>query len=171
MKSNYEMGSLDTPFEERSGPLDHRNHWRSIMSQHARPKWWQIYLTLPLLIALFVVDSQLKISTRGHQAVQIGIILLIYGLIHLWLKANARALSKMDRIQDHGTFKVIHIPSYQFLDKDKRPMFRLPDSELKGVLSDTFELDTIDAEFVQQEQSDGRLDGAAKPSAVSRPSD
>ena len=34
---------------------------------------------------------------RGHQAVQIGIILLVYGLIHLWLKANAAALSNMDQ--------------------------------------------------------------------------
>ncbi len=122
-------------------------------SSNIRPKWWQVYLTFPLLIALFVVDSRLKISTRGHQAVQIGIILLVYGLIHLWLKANASVLSERDRIPDHGTFTVIHIPN-----KDKRPMFQLPDSELKGVLSDTFELGYVDAEFLPVDEVPQELD-------------
>ncbi len=65
------------------------------------PKWWQLYLSFPLLIALFVMDHRLKISTPGHEAVQIGIILLVYGCIHFWLKANARALSGMDQRQIH----------------------------------------------------------------------
>jgi hypothetical protein len=122
-------------------------------SQHVRPKWWQLYLSFPLLIALFAVDSRLKISTRGHQVVQIGIILLVYGFVHLWLKANASALSNIDRIQDHGTFTVIQIPG-----KDKRPMVHLPDSELKGVLRDTFEMDTIDAEFIPMDDVPQELD-------------
>lgn len=110
------------------------------------PKWWQLYLTFPLLIVLFMLDGQLKISVRGHQAVQIGILLLFYGLIELWLNANASALSKMDDTQDHGTFTVIqiipnHIPDE---DKDIPPMFDLPASEIKGLLSDTFEMDNTD---------------------------
>jgi hypothetical protein len=112
-------------------------------SSNARPKWWQVYLTLPLLVALFIVDSRLNISTRGHQWVQIGIILLIYGIVHMWLKANASALSNLDRLQGYRTFTVIQIP-----DKDHRPMLHVPDSELKTVLSNTFELDDIDAEFL-----------------------
>ena len=129
-------------------------------SQYARPKWWQVYLTLPLLVALFAVDSRLKISTRGHQAVQIGIILLVYGLVHLWLKANAKALSNMDRIQGHRTFTVIQIPPYQLDDsnKYKRPIIQLPDSEIKGMLSDTFEMDTIDAEFLPIDEVSQELD-------------
>ena len=114
-------------------------------SQDVPPKWWQLYLIIPLLIVLFVVENRLRISTRGHQAIQIGILLLIYGLVHLWLKANAATLSKMDRIQDHATFTVIDIPPYQLAEKDKRSAFQLPDSEIKDVLSDTFEMDYIDA--------------------------
>jgi len=115
-------------------------------SQDLRPKWWQLYLIFPLLIALFVVENRLKISARGHQAVQIGILLIIYGLVHLWLKANSAALSKMDRIQAHATFKVIEIPPSQPSEKNKRWVFQVPDSEIKGVLGDTFEMDYIDAE-------------------------
>ena len=121
-------------------------------SNYARPKWWQVYLTFPLLIALFAVDSRLKLSVRGHQVVQIGIVLLVYGLIHLWLKANARALSEMDRARDGGSVRVIKIQPYQLADMEdtykSASVLQLPKSEIKGTLSDTFEMDIIDAEFV-----------------------
>ena len=121
-------------------------------SNYARPKWWQVYLTFPLLIALFMLDNRLKLSTRGHEAAQIGILILVYGLIHLWTRANAKALSGMDRAQYRGRVTVIRIQPYQLPATDdenkKRPMFQLPCSEIKGTLSDTFEMDYIDAEFV-----------------------
>ena len=117
-------------------------------SSNLRPKWWQVYLTLPLLVALFVVDSRLKISVRGHQTVQIGIVLLVYGLIHLWLKANASALSNMDQRQAHGRITVFQVSISQLpgTDAQRRPMFELPVSEIKGMLSDTFDMDYTDAE-------------------------
>ena len=127
-------------------------------TSYARPKWWQVYLTFPLLIVLFMLDNRLKLSERGHQAMQIGIVLLVYGLVHVWLKANARALSNMDQRRFHGTVTVTRVLSYQLTESrsDKRPMFQLPNSEIKGTLSDTFEIDYIDAEYssvdeVQQE--------------------
>ncbi len=124
-------------------------------SNYARPKWWQVYLTFPLLIALFMLDMRLNLSERGHQAVQIGIILLIFGLVRLWLKANARALSGMDQRQFHGTVIVTRIPLHQLPDakNDRRPMFQLPDSEIRGTLSDTFEMDIIDAEFIPMDET------------------
>jgi hypothetical protein len=117
-------------------------------SSKNRPEWWQVYLTFPLLIVLFVLDARLKISTRGHQAVQIGIVLLVYGLIHLWLKANSSALARMDRRQEQGRIRAVRIPISQLPEAEagRRPMFELPASEVKGMLSDTFEIDYIDAE-------------------------
>jgi hypothetical protein len=114
-----------------------------------RPKWWQVYLTFPLLIALFMFDHNLKLSERGHVAVQIGILLLVYWLIRLWLKANAAALSEMDQKQYRDTFTVIRIPPYQLpnANSNKHPMSQFPNSEIKGTLSNTFEMDYIDAEF------------------------
>lgn len=125
-------------------------------STNIRPRWWQLYLTFPLLIVLFVVDSRLKLSTRGHQALQIGIVVLVYGLIHIWLKANARALSYMDQQQMQGTFKVIRIPFDQATSEKK--LFHFPTSEVKGVLSDTFEMDVIDAEAFPVEEVPQKLD-------------
>ena len=126
------------------------------MSSQNRPKWWQLYLTFPLQVALFVVDSRLKVSTRAHQAVQIGIVLIVFGLIHLWLKANAKALSAMDRAQFGRKVTVIRIQPHPLSAMDneykKRPMFQLSDSEVKGTLSETFEMDYIDAESFKAEE-------------------
>jgi hypothetical protein len=124
-------------------------------TNYALPKWWQVYLTFPLLIALFILDSRLKLSERGHQAVQIGIILIVYGLVHLWLKANASALNSLDGRQSYRTIRVIRVPSYQpaNIKNDKCPMFQLTNSEIEGTLSDTFEMDYIDAEFVPVDEA------------------
>jgi hypothetical protein len=118
-------------------------------SRDNHPKWWQLYLAFPLLVALFAIDTRLKLSTRGHQAVQIGTVLLVYGLVHLWLKANATVLSNMDRRQYYGGVKVFRIPPSRLpaADRERIQILQLPDTEIKGVLSDTFETDIIDAEF------------------------
>ena len=115
-------------------------------STNIRPRWWQLYLTFPLLLALFVLDNRLKISTRGHQVVQIGIILLVYGLIHLWLKANARALSRMDQQAYSSTFKVIEIPAVRDpeADRARRSILQLSDSEIKGLLTDSMDMSYLD---------------------------
>jgi hypothetical protein len=121
-----------------------------MLPTNIRPKWWQLYLTLPLLIALFVLETHLRVSVGAHQAVQIGILLLIYGLIHVWLKANRSALSQMDRDHYYRTLTVIRIPHAQLPDHDgnaqRRPMFEIPVSEIKGVLSEGFDIKYIDAE-------------------------
>jgi hypothetical protein len=116
-------------------------------SPNAGPKWWQVYLTFPLLIALFILDHQLKISPREHQVLQIGIVLVVYGLISWWIKANSRAISRMDQ-QYYGKFRVVQIPPSQIIEasNERHPMLQLPDSELKGMLSDTFEMDCPDVD-------------------------
>ena len=112
----------------------------------SKPRWWPLYLAFPILIALFMVDARLKLSTRGHEAVQIGIVVLIYALIHLWLQRNEKALSEMDRERSQGTVRVIFIPSLATdTDHEKRSAFKRT-LEVKGVLEDTFEMDYIDAE-------------------------
>jgi hypothetical protein len=117
-------------------------------SSNLPPKWWQLYLTFPLLIVLFIAENRLKISTRGHQAVQVAIVLLIFGLIHLWIKANSLALSRMDRQQYYGRVTVIQIPPDQLSDLEVAERSMLGTLEIKDVLSDTFEMDYIDVEAV-----------------------
>jgi hypothetical protein len=129
-------------------------------SSNSRPKWWRLYLTFPLLIVLFAVDSRLRISTRGHQLVQIGIVLLVYGLVHLWIKANSTAITKINREQYRGRITVIraHLSQLPGSDKDKRSALQLAAMEIKGVLSDTFEMDYIDAESFPIEEVPQKID-------------
>src|SRR5689334_15265368 len=137
-------------------------------AHHPRPKWWQMYLTLPLLVALFSMDHRLKISTREHEAVQIGIILLVYGLIYWWIKANSRAIAQMDQ-QYYGRIRVVQIPPYQLskANDERHPLFQLPNSEVKGMLSNTFEMNTIDAEFLPVDEVHMDRKGHNHPGFVS----
>jgi len=123
-----------------------------MITHTARPKWWQVYLTLPLLIALFLLDSRLRISARGHQAVQIGILLLVYGFVHLWLKANARALSHQNQRRGTVIISKPHVYTLANTHVENHPTLQLPDSEIKGTLSDTFEMEIIDAEFFAMDE-------------------
>ncbi len=118
-----------------------------MITQTARPKWWQVYLALPLLIVLFIFDNRLKISGRGHQAVQIGIILLVYGLVHLWLKANQAALAEYGQYRGTVIISKPHVYKLANMHSKNRPMVQLQDTEIKGTLSDTFEMETIDVDF------------------------
>lgn len=106
------------------------------------PKWWQLYLTFPLLIVLFILDSRLRVTTRGHEFVQIGIVLLIYGLIHFWIKANRSALLGEDQKQSIKIYRVLEIPVYESLElaNGRRSILDIPDSEIQGLLADGMDM-------------------------------
>jgi hypothetical protein len=63
----------------------------------ARPRWWVLYLVLPLTIALFWWETQAPLSERAHQAVEVIIILFAFSLVWLWLETNRRALIEEER--------------------------------------------------------------------------
>lgn len=124
-------------------------------SRDARPKWWQLYLTFPLLVVLFMADQRLKISTGGHEAVQLGILAAVFGLIYLWLNANSAALSKMDWNQYHGTIKTTRIELYEVDEpnEERTPTFDAPRSELKGRLGTEFGREPVDAAMFRNDES------------------
>ncbi len=112
-----------------------------------KPKWWQLYLTVPLLLGLFLLDTHLRLSTSGHEVVQLGSLLLEFGVVQLWLRANSRALRYMDDEEFSKTIHVYEIPPLEptVIGKDAQRALPLPPIEIKGVLGNTFEMDYIDA--------------------------
>lgn len=118
------------------------------------PKWWQLYLTLPLLIVLFLLDQRLRISTREHEVVQIGIVLIVYGLIYWWLKANSGALSHKDRQQYYGRMLILQAPPPTLSESNdrKHSLLQIPNAEVKGILSTTYEIDYIDVDAIPIEE-------------------
>ncbi len=66
-----------------------------MLRRHRKPGWWMLYALIPLMGALLVLEHYASLSPRGHQFVQVGIVLFIYGLVWLWV--NARAMAHDDR--------------------------------------------------------------------------
>ena len=75
------------------------------------PAYWPLLVLLPLLAGLFVVEQRAPVPPGGHTAMQVGIVLFIYGLVWLWLRGNtlqllwsAQGVSYRKRvIEAHGT--------------------------------------------------------------------
>ena len=58
-----------------------------------RPKWRLLDLIIVLAVGLLALDARAHLSQIGHEAAEVGIVLVIFGLIGLWLWTNADAIS------------------------------------------------------------------------------
>ena len=65
------------------------------MATDRQPVWWVLYTLVPLMGGLLVLEHQASLSPAGHKFAQIGIVLCIYGLVWLWLRANTLALLRV----------------------------------------------------------------------------
>jgi hypothetical protein len=67
-----------------------------------RPAWWLLYTLGPVMGGLLLVESRAPLSPGGHTAVQVGIVLFIYGSVWLWLWVNALRLIWSDQLAGYG---------------------------------------------------------------------
>jgi hypothetical protein len=67
--------------------------------KRCRPRWWQLYLLGVGTIGLFVLVARAQLPERGREAAALGALVLLYGLIHLWLRANSQALLYTDQLR------------------------------------------------------------------------
>ena len=65
-------------------------------SKKQRPSWWLLYLSLPMMIGLFLIEMRLSLSDTGHRFAEFIIVLIVFGSMSLWLKANTGALIQED---------------------------------------------------------------------------
>jgi hypothetical protein len=128
-----------------------------MVTKNAPPKakWWQLYISFPVLLGLFVLDTHLRLSDGGHEALQLGSLLLEFILIQRWLHANSSALNYIDDETYGRTITVIEVsPSpLAAFEGDARGAWLLPPLEIKGVLGDTFEMETMDASSKTAEEA------------------
>lgn len=64
------------------------------MQNNPRPKWRLLNLIVVLAFGLLALDARAHFSQVGHEAAEIGIVLVTFGLIGLWLLTNAGAISR-----------------------------------------------------------------------------
>ena len=128
-----------------------------------KPQWWQLYVGLPLLCALFVLEIQLHLSETDDVVLQLGILLLIFVFMQAWLRANRGALMEMDEHaperQEHYGVRVYQLPPAERVTGAgirtvRRPLLDIPHGEIKGVLSTTFEMDAEEADSVFQPRTE-----------------
>jgi hypothetical protein len=67
-----------------------------------RPVWCLLYTLGPMMGGLLLVEARAPLSPGGHTAVQVGIVLFIYGLVWLWLRVNALWLMWSDQPAGDG---------------------------------------------------------------------
>lgn len=65
--------------------------------EQIHPKWWILYLLLIAALGLFVLELRMSASENAHRLVEIGIVLLTYGLVFIWLHLNSRAILREDQ--------------------------------------------------------------------------
>jgi hypothetical protein len=118
------------------------------MSTKKHPQWWQLYVMLPVLVGLFWPETRAALTQTEHVIAELGILALIFGFTHLWLRANRSALAGSDPAEFGWGVKLYEIPPHQQdaaeEDGDRASLRRDPGTtptNIKGVLADTFEWD------------------------------
>jgi hypothetical protein len=83
--------------------------------------WWPLFALLPLTIGLLLLDTRLILPTWGHQVVQSGIVLLVFGLAARWIGANEPALMWHEAWHaDSKTSRIIYGPDPQPAEENER---------------------------------------------------
>jgi hypothetical protein len=64
-----------------------------------RPKWWVLYILVVFIFILFGLEVRASFTQIGHTVAEIGLVIILYGLMMVWLRANEAALSSEERNQ------------------------------------------------------------------------
>jgi hypothetical protein len=66
-----------------------------------KPNWVLLYLTVPVMIGLLVVDALVPGPVLVHRIVEFGIVLAGFGLMAVWVQANAGAIQDEEFAGEH----------------------------------------------------------------------
>jgi hypothetical protein len=128
-----------------------------------KPKWWQLYLSFPLLVALFLVDSRLRFSEAGHETLQLGSLAFEFIFVQVWLHRNASALRHIDDDKLDSTLVTYIFPTPSPTEIQDEPLQAVSwPREIKGVLGDTFEWDPMEVEPAAWRSGGGTKDADRK---------
>jgi hypothetical protein len=91
------------------------------MASNPRTNWWKLYLTLPAMGGLFLLEGRLVLPRYGHIILELAILAAIYEVVRRWVHANARALWARDLADGRArAFTVIEYrsgPVYEVLEE------------------------------------------------------
>jgi hypothetical protein len=64
------------------------------------PRWWLLYSVVPLAGTLLTATHFTQLSAGWRQVAQCAIVLVVFGAVWLWLRANRLALALSDQGAD-----------------------------------------------------------------------
>lgn len=88
------------------------------MSRPVRSKWWLLYLLMAGFLVFFFVGARLILPEGLHHIVEVVILVLFYGLIEMWLRANETGFLGEARHEHHTVIGQLTV--------DAPPPFTLP---------------------------------------------
>lgn len=56
-----------------------------------RPSWWLLYLSAAVILGLLWMEVKAPLSENGHTWTQVGLVMVLFGLVMTWLRANDAA--------------------------------------------------------------------------------
>lgn len=54
-----------------------------------RPQWWVLYSFIGIFLVLFRIEARLPVSETGHAGLEIGLIVVLFALLFIWVRANS----------------------------------------------------------------------------------
>lgn len=75
-----------------------------------KANWWLLYATVPLMIIALVIESRMTYTQTTHQVAEIGIVIVAFGLMALWVQANRAAV---EREESEITYSSAELPATQ----------------------------------------------------------
>lgn len=93
-----------------------------------RPAWWQLYILLPLMLALLAAQHFLPLPGISDQLVDIGIVLLTFVGMFVWVRLNLGLIERVD-LDDEQALRdlkvTVHEPQNAKVD-DEHTMHAMP---------------------------------------------
>ncbi len=86
----------------------------------SKPAWWVLYLLVPLLGVLAFLDREFIVSVIGQEIAEVGIVVIVFGLMLLWIHANAQAIAEQDK-RDRGYYRLVPRVDSKNLRAPERP--------------------------------------------------
>lgn len=112
------------------------------MERTKKPNWWLLYLTVPLMVILLVLQGEIPSPASVHEILEIGIVLACFGLMAVWVQANQAALMNEQFEREH--WRLVsdrnempdrdphHLPLADVADDTDQEPFQLESSPTKG---------------------------------------
>jgi hypothetical protein len=108
------------------------------------------------MAGLFWPETRAPLTETEHILAEIGIVVLIFGSVQLWLRANRSALMQIDQPEAGWSVKLHEVPEAQLRAlheaEDRvgsRPEPQIPASEIPGVLETAIQTAAPDGESRQ----------------------